>query len=126
MRFVTPLIGIRGMMKNRVMNRIPCFLIKPPTMPHLPQRICSGVACEPQVKKCVPIMKKKAIIWVRTPLACSSQILAESTPEAFVPNLLPVVRTLFHVWVGPLHPTLRPVQRNKSELLVKAVSVFRR
>jgi len=50
------------MMKNNVMKRIPCFFTKVPTVPHLPHFIWLAAGCEPQVKKCVPIMKKKDIL----------------------------------------------------------------
>ncbi len=55
------LIGNTGMTKNSVMKRMPCFLTNVPTVPQLPQRICPGTVSDPQVKKCVPIMKKKEI-----------------------------------------------------------------
>ena len=56
-----PLMGMIGMMKKSVTKSIPCFLVKFPTVPQFPQRICSGATCEPQEKKCVPMMKKKNI-----------------------------------------------------------------
>ena len=57
-----PLMGMIGMMKKSVTKSIPCFLVKLPTVPQFPQRICSGATCEPQEKKCVPMMKKKNMV----------------------------------------------------------------
>jgi hypothetical protein len=54
-----PLIGKTGMMKNSVMNRVPCSLMKVPTAPHLPHFIWLGAGCEPQEKKCTPMIKKE-------------------------------------------------------------------
>jgi hypothetical protein len=40
------------------------------------------------------------------------------TPERAA--LLPVIRAFFHVWIGPLHPALRPVKFDKSKLFIRA------
>ena len=54
------LMGTTGTMKKSVMKLIPRFCMKLLTVPQWLQRICVGSGCEPQLKKCVPIMKKKA------------------------------------------------------------------
>jgi len=48
---LTPLMGITGMMKKKVMNRIPFFRIKGTMAPHRPQCIDSAVRSEPHAKK---------------------------------------------------------------------------
>jgi hypothetical protein len=58
-RFFTPLMGSTGIMKKSVMKLMPRFCMKLPMVPQWLQRICEGSGCEPHVKKCVPIMKKK-------------------------------------------------------------------
>src|SRR5438093_382924 len=110
-RFLTPLIGSTGMMKKSVMKRIPFFIVKFPTVPHLPQRICSGTACEPHEKKCVPTIKKNEII---------------PSPRVETSNRLPVIRALVHVWIGPFHPALRPMQLDETKSLIQSMRILRR
>jgi hypothetical protein len=62
--FFTPLIGMIGMMKNRVMNRIPFLTRNGTTEPQLPQCIAELVRSEPQTKKCVPMMKNIILSFV--------------------------------------------------------------
>ena len=57
---MSPLIGITGMMKNSVMNRIPFLLRKWAAFPQVPQRISSDVNSEPQKNTFVPIISKVA------------------------------------------------------------------
>ena len=61
-RFLIPLIGSTGMIRNNVMNRVPCFFMNLPSVPQLPQRIRLGAVSERHEKKCVPMMKKKNAI----------------------------------------------------------------
>ena len=96
-----PLIGTTGMMKNNVMKRIPCFFLKIPTVPHLPHFIGFAAGCDPHEKKWVPTMMKETMSL-----------------------LLPVIRTLFHVRIGALHPTLWPVQLDKAKWFVNSMRVF--
>jgi hypothetical protein len=51
-----PLIGIIGITKNKVINRIPFFSRNGATVLHCPQRI-GAVACEPHEKNFVPMIK---------------------------------------------------------------------
>ena len=39
---------------------------------------------------------------------------------------LPVIRALFHIRIGALHPTLWPVQLDETKLLVQTVGIFGR
>jgi len=53
---IFPLIGITGMMKNRVMNRIAVFSTNGATAPQELQWIAAAVRVEPQANNLVPII----------------------------------------------------------------------
>src|SRR5216684_6108630 len=94
------------MMKKSVMNCIPCLRMKLPTVPYLPQRICAGSVCEPQVKKCVPIMKKQKSI---------SELLSCQQPN---------LRKVLQIRIESLHPARRLLQLRKTEPAIQLMRVF--
>ena len=57
---ISPLIGITGMMKNSVINRIPFFRRNAATFPQVPQRMNSDVNSEPQKNTLVPMISTVA------------------------------------------------------------------
>jgi 6-phosphogluconolactonase/glucosamine-6-phosphate isomerase/deaminase len=54
MTCIFPLIGISGMTKKIVKNRIPVFSVNGATVPHVPQRMLVVVGVDPQKKTLKP------------------------------------------------------------------------
>jgi predicted ATPase len=62
----------------------------------------------------------------KQPICATQKRYSTIYPRLTSTPRLPVIGTLFNTRIHPFHPTFRPVQGNKTKLLVQSMCVFRR
>jgi tetratricopeptide (TPR) repeat protein len=62
----------------------------------------------------------------KQPICATQKRYSTIYPRLTSTPRLPVIGTLFNTRIHPFHPTFRPVQWNKTKLLVQSMCVFRR